>query len=93
MAIEITHVRFGSSKKTEEEIVRYRWKTISNGPIGESDRPSLVRWIESSEGEAYVASGAGRIEVGVVGLAKGRAYLRARADGQWTNDLVDLPTF
>ncbi|MFF2486858.1 DUF3892 domain-containing protein [Microbacterium sp. NPDC058062] len=93
MAIEITHVRFSSTDRTEEEIVRYRWKTISNGPIGESDGPSLVKWIESNDGEAYVASEAGRVEVRVIRLTKGQSYLRAHADGEWTNDLVGLPTF
>ena len=94
MAIEITHVRFGSTNKTEEDIVRYRWKTITNGPVGESDKPSLVAWIENNNKDAaYVGSGTARIEVGVIRPTKGQPYLRTHADGNWTNNLLNLPTF
>lgn len=44
MAIEITHVRFGGTKKTEDEIVRYRWQSTT-GAVGENDKPSLVAWV------------------------------------------------
>ena len=46
MAIEITAVRFGGNRKTEDAIVRYQWLGLDNGQIGESDKPTLVEWID-----------------------------------------------
>lgn len=93
MAIEITHVRFGSTTKTEDEIVRYRWKNIGSGTTGESDKPTLVAWVERNPGAASVGSGTNRVEVRVVDPVRGQKYLRTYADGKWTNNLVNLPTF
>ncbi|NYE17982.1 DUF3892 domain-containing protein [Microbacterium immunditiarum] len=93
MAIEITHVRFGGTIKTEDEIVRYRWKNTGTGTTGESDKPTLVAWVESNPGAAVVGSGTNRVQVGVVDPVRGRKYLRTYADGKWTNNLVNLPTF
>lgn len=93
MAIEITHVRFGSTKRTEDEIVRYRWTNISTGTTGESDKPTMVVWVGNKENSAYVGSGTNRVLVGVVRPAHGQPYLRTHVDGNWTNNLVNLPTF
>ncbi|AYG03883.1 DUF3892 domain-containing protein [Gryllotalpicola protaetiae] len=93
MSIEITHVRYGSTVKTHETIVRYKWKGIEDGKVGENDKLSLVTWIDSEGGKAFVGSGANRVQVGVVHPTVGQAYLRTHADGKWTNNLLDLPTF
>lgn len=93
MAIEITHVRFGGTKKTEDEIVRYRWVNISTGTIGDNDKPTMVVWVGKEENSAYVGSGADRVDVGVVRPTHGQPYLRTYADGEWTNNLLNLPTF
>ena len=94
MAIEITHIRFGSTKKTEDEIIRYRWRTTGhNSRVGESDKPSLVSWVEANKDAAHVGSGADRVAVAVVRPTKGQHYLRSHSDGNWTNNLVNLPTF
>lgn len=92
MAIEITHVRFGSTTRTEDEIVRYRWRNPADGAIGDNDKPSMVEWVDGG-GHAYVSSGYSRVSVGVVRPTYGQPYLRTYADGQWTNNLVNLPTF
>lgn len=92
MAIEITHVRFGSTR-TEAQIVRYKWKSFSNGEIGDSDKPTLVDWINNKNGAAYVGSGSSRVNVAVVRPQTGQPYLRTYADSKWTNNLLTLPTF
>lgn len=93
MAIEITHVRFGGTVKTEDEIVRYRWRNISTGTTGDNDKPTMVVWVGKKENSAYVGSGADRVKVGVVRPTPGQPYIRTYADGEWTNNLVNLPTF
>ncbi|MBG0717567.1 DUF3892 domain-containing protein [Microbacterium sp. 2C] len=93
MAIEITHVRFGSTKKTEDEIVKYKWKNVSTGKVGENDKPSLVAWVDDKTNTAYVGSGANRVNVASVHPENTKPYLRTYADGKWTNNLVSLPTF
>ncbi|MGN7964915.1 DUF3892 domain-containing protein [Microbacterium sp. 22179] len=92
MSIEITHVRFGSTKKTEDEIVRYKWRGIESNDTGESAKPTLVAWVDDN-GKAYVGSGSSRVSVGVVKPQQGQPFLRTYADGKWTNNLVNLPTF
>ncbi|GAA2568906.1 DUF3892 domain-containing protein [Microbacterium binotii] len=92
MSIEITHVRYGSTKKTEDEIVRYKWRGIESNDAGESDKPTLVAWVDDN-GKAYVGSGSSRVSVGVVKPQYGQPYLRTYADGEWTNNLLSLPTF
>lgn len=93
MSIQITHVRFGGTTKTEDEIVRYKWKSDQTGEIGDSDKPTLVNWIDVQKNSAYVGAGSNRVSVGVVRPQGGQPYLRTYADGKWTNNLVNLPTF
>lgn len=93
MAIEITHVRFGSTKKTEDEIVRFRWTNITTGTTGDNDKRTMVAWVEKEENSAFAGSGSDHVEVRVVRPRFGQPYLRTYADGQWTNNLVNLPAF
>lgn len=93
MAVEITHVHFGSTPRSEETITSYRWVNISNGTTGDSDKASMVRYIDVSKGSVYVGKGSARVSVGVVSPTYGTPYLRTYADGKWTNNLVNLPTF
>ena len=92
MSIEITHVRFDGYQKTHEAIVRYKWRSLQDGSIGENDKPTLVTWVDK-DGVAYVGSGAAQVRVGAVHPSNARPYLRTYADNQWTNNLVALPTF
>lgn len=93
MAIEITHVRSGSTKKTEDEIVRYKWKEVGSTSVGENDKPSLVAWVDDKSNRAYVGSGSNRVNVASVHPNYGQPCLRTHADGKWTNNLLSLPTF
>lgn len=93
MAVEITHVRYEGYSKTHESIVSYKWKNTSTAATGTSDKPTMVDWIDNKNGDAYVGSGASRVNVGTVHPDNGRPYLRTYADGKWSNNLLSLPTF
>ena len=93
MAVQITHVRFGGTTRTESAITNFKWKNDSTGATGESTKASMVDWIENKNGKAYVGTGAARVSVGVVRPQSSAPHLRTYADGEWTNNLVNLPTF
>lgn len=90
MSIEITHVRYGSTPKTEQTISHYKWREIGSTNTGSSDKRTLVAWIEDGN-KAYVGSGSNRVDVLVVNASP--KYLRTYADGRWTNNLTSLPEF
>lgn len=92
MAIEITHVRFSGSNRFAEEIIAYQWISLENAKTASSTKPVLVDWVASG-GKAYVGTGANRVGVAVVRPTGGEAYLRTHADGDWTNNLENLPLF
>lgn len=92
VSIEVTHVRL-SGGNGHEHIVSYQWRNPSDGKSGVSDKPTMVTWVDKPENHAYVGSGAGRSEVGVVRPQNGQPYLRTYADGQWNNNLLPLPRF
>lgn len=93
MSVEITHVRYGSTSKTHETIIRYKWRGIETNETGDNDKPSMVAWVDESGNHAYVGSGSSRVEVGVVRPDSGQPYLRTYADGKWSNNLLSLPEF
>ena len=91
MSIQITHVRYGSTPKTEQAISHFKWEGNGPGYGTSSDKQTLVAWLEQGSNTAYVGSGSNRVNVIVVqGTPK---YLRTHADGQWTNNLTSLPEF
>lgn len=92
MAVEITHVRFGGTTRTESAITNFKWKA-ADGSTGQNTKAELVDWIDNKNGRAHVGTDASKVEVGVVHPDTGAAYLRTYADGKWTNNLVNLPTF
>lgn len=92
MSVQITHIRLAGGTG-HEHIVRYKWRGIESGKVGESDKPSMVAWIELKKGAAYVGVGASRVNVKVVRPSAGQPYLRTYADGKWTNNLLSLPHF
>lgn len=92
MAIEITHVQFGSTTHTADEIVRYKWVNPESGKVGTSDKPTMVAWVAKG-GAAHVGKGSNRVRVVVVRPDRGDAYVRTHADGKGVNNLVNLPRF
>ncbi|WP_020074917.1 DUF3892 domain-containing protein [Cryocola sp. 340MFSha3.1] len=95
MAIEITRVHFEGFSKTHESITRYEYTDLSTGYTGRTvDKPTLVSWIDNKQETAFVGSGYNRVNVGTVHPNDGRRpFVRTYADGNWTNNLLSLPTF
>ena len=91
MSIEITHVRFSSLPQTHETLSEFQY--VNGGKVESRTKAILVDWIDNDGGIAYVGSGANRVRVGVEKPAGRTPYLRTYADGEWRNNLVNLPTF
>ncbi|MFE9776490.1 DUF3892 domain-containing protein [Streptomyces sp. NPDC005931] len=92
MAIQITAVRLSTGGTTHEHITHLWWTEQASGKTGDNTRAQIVDWIENQAGKAYTSDRAGhRTEVAVVTPARGEKYLRTRADGVWTNNLLALP--
>lgn len=66
VAIQITHVRLSASGIGHDSITRYRWRNESTGQTGESDKPTMVTWVDTAGNSAYVSNGSSRVTVGVV---------------------------
>ncbi|MBC6450866.1 DUF3892 domain-containing protein [Actinokineospora xionganensis] len=91
MAIRITAIRL-TGGEGHEHITRLWWINPANSKSGDNSRAELVAWIQDEGGKAYVEDARGnRADVGVVTPAVGQKYLRTRADGKWTNNLLALP--
>ncbi|MDI5973985.1 DUF3892 domain-containing protein [Streptomyces sp. SL13] len=93
MSIKITVVHL-SGGIDHEHITGLRWTNPADGKTGDSSRATLVAWIEDKNGKAYTEDSSGhRADVAVVNPARGEKYLRTRADGVWTNNLLALPRY
>lgn len=92
MEIEITHVRFDGLQRAAHAITHYKFHTLDHSQSNSCDKASLVQWINEGN-DAYVGSGSQRVSVGVVNPVHGAPYVRTYSDGQWTNNLTNLPTF
>ena len=93
MSVRITQVHLEPGYSDHEHIASYKWVNESDGSTGESNRSTMVDWIDNKKGRAYVGTGSERVAVGVVHPAVGLPYLRTHADGNWTNNLLTLPRF
>ncbi len=89
---EITHVRYGSTSKTFESIVRFKWREIAGTGAGDDDKPTMVKWVDTQGNDAWVSGGTW-VAVESVHPTYGQPYLRTVADGKVTNNLLSLPTF
>jgi hypothetical protein len=92
MPIRITHVRFADGLRDHEHITHVAW--TSNKTTSQANScAEIVSWIDDGKGVAYVGTGAQQVRVDTVHPAGRDPYLRTRADGKWTNNLLSLPTF
>lgn len=90
MSIEIVARDMSPGGTGHEHITTLYWVERPTGSgVNASDRAEVVRWIEGG-GDAFVERP--RIKVGVVTPRYGQKYLRTSADGQPTNNLLNLPT-
>lgn len=91
MTIRITDVRMSGGTR-HEHVVRLWWTNPATAATGDNTRAQIVSWIENEGGKAYVEDGRGhRVDVGVVTPRYGSKYLRTRADGVPTDNLLALP--
>ncbi len=93
MSIRITHVRFSGQEKTHQSIVRYKWTNTVSGASGDSDKPSMVDFIDNKNGNVVVGTGTNQVQVGTVHPDGSKPYLRTYSDGKWSNNLLSLLTF
>ena len=91
-AIYIT-ARHMDGGREHQHIALVRWEGVTDGTkTGESSLQQIVDWISGASGvEAFVRDGANKVRVVVVNGTP--PYLRTRAEGQWTDSLLALPTF
>jgi hypothetical protein len=87
----ITAVRLGGGAG-EQHISSVRWLNADTGLSKMSPVASMVEWLEKGN-TVYVGGDAGRADVQVVRPAGGAAYLRSKANGQWTDNLLKLPRY
>jgi hypothetical protein len=90
MSIRITAVHL-TGGTTHQHITRLWWINPANGKSDDSTRATIVSWIETENGKAYVDKDGHRADVAVVTPASGPKYLRTHADGVWTDNLLSLP--
>ncbi|CAN5134677.1 hypothetical protein BH11ACT3_BH11ACT3_08170 [soil metagenome] len=90
MSAEITHVRFHQVRQ-HEAIVACKFR-VDTGYVGDCDTESMIAWLEAGN-EAVCAAGHDLMTIGVVRGPNLRTHLRAYTGQQWTDALVQLPTF
>lgn len=90
--IEIAAIRLAGGEGHEHvtELLRRSAATA----LGHCPRQALVDWLGASgENRAVVMVGSEVVQLAVSGKPGEPPYLRARRDGAWTNDLLELPRF
>ncbi|HEV7741356.1 MAG TPA: DUF3892 domain-containing protein [Pseudolysinimonas sp.] len=90
MTAQITHVRFHGYRKNED-IAVYKWR-LDTGEQGESDRASMIAWMQQGNDMIVAVAGAWQ-PVGVVQVEGQAPFLCAHSNGQWTDGLLQLPMF
>jgi len=90
MTAQITHVRFHGYRKNED-IAIYKWR-LDTGEQGESDRASMIAWMDQGNDMVISVDGVWQ-PVGVVRVEGAVPYLCAHLNGQWTEGLLQLPMF
>ncbi len=90
--IEITAVRLVGGE-AHEHIADVRWSSASTAQ-GESTTAAIVAWLsDSKDNQAVVVRGSERLSVAVVLVRDRSPHLRACSNGEWTDDLLELPRF
>jgi hypothetical protein len=76
----------------EANIESVRWLNSVDGVSKTSTVAAMVVWLGRGN-TAWVGGAAGKVQVGVVEPSGGRPYLRTHANGEWTDNLRNLPTW
>lgn len=91
--IYITEVRMGREGSKHEHIAAVRWRKSDSPETGESTREEMVDWIGKKGGIAHVRLDNDHdVKVEVV-LKANPPYIRTKADGDWTDNLLALPRY
>ena len=90
MLTRITHVRFHRVVE-HEAVVSFRWRG-ENGISGETDRITMVEWLEQG-GECVIGEGRDQAPLAVVKIPGLAPFVQAYVDGQWCDRLLALPRF
>ena len=90
MTVYIT-ARHMSGGTDHQHIASVRWTNRADGSTGQNTTAGMVDWIDNKNGDARVANGTSYVEVHVVEASP--KYLRTKADGKWTDNLLALPTY
>ena len=90
MTAQITHVRFHGYRRNED-IAIYKWQ-LDTGEQGESDRASMIAWMEQGNDMVVAVDGAWQ-PVGIARVEGQPPFLCAHLNGQWTDGLLRLPMF
>lgn len=91
MSVQITDVKMGPSGPSHQAISHYQWKDESNGSSNWADKASMVDWVRKNPNQAWVGGPAKSAWVEVVPNPEGQDYLRTRADGFLSDNLLSLP--
>lgn len=73
-----------------QHISAVKWINRDSSQSGASNTAQMVEWIERG-GDARVDKGPSFVKVGVVKAST--PYIRTFADGEWSDDLLALPTY
>ena len=89
----VTRIRLNPPTSTNHvHITKLEWKNSTTGKTGISTTQEMITWIDGGN-EARVSDGVKEVTVHVVRPSSGSPYLRTKADGRWTNNLLALPRF
>lgn len=88
MATRITAVRFSSTHKALEHIIR-----VQAADGSEYDVTTIVQHVERFPKTVFVTNGGRTAFVEAVRPTNGRAYIRTKADGYYGDNLLSLPEF
>ena len=92
MSIEITAVHLEGGTN-HQAITSFRWRNEQTGTTGQSDKPTMVKWIDEGN-EANVADGAREVPVYTYHPTDGRQpWCQTKSDGDWSNNLLSLPRY
>lgn len=91
MTVRIVDVRMAPSGRSHEAISHYLWEDDSNGTSNWAEKTLMVEWVRRNPNKAWVVGPAVRALLEVIENPGGEAYLRTRADGVLSDNLLSLP--
>lgn len=83
--------RLSSGGYLHEHIIHLWWEDTNSGQKGDMDIDSAIKWLDDPNVHAFVRDSRGVIEAFVVKPVGGRPYIRTKADGRLTDNLLSLP--